>query len=205
MVLKSIIGVACACLAIVSFGVNAALYNMTAVLDSLDFGFSGFHYAGEGGSGVDGDGRADTGSSLAAITGLESGSYNSTGGVLNAVFILDDMSTVTLSGAGINFDGAGLLLASSSINISFSNPSAQLFDTTINFAPGYICCGNNGFDPNSFKDNGAVKWMSLWGSDDPSLIGMDLRVELTAVPIPAAVWLFGSGLLGIVGMARRKA
>jgi KaiC/GvpD/RAD55 family RecA-like ATPase len=27
---------------------------------------------------------------------------------------------------------------------------------------------------------------------------------LTAVPIPAAVWLFGSGLLGLLGMARRK-
>jgi len=28
--------------------------------------------------------------------------------------------------------------------------------------------------------------------------------SLSAVPIPAAVWLFGSGLLGLVGMARRK-
>ena len=27
---------------------------------------------------------------------------------------------------------------------------------------------------------------------------------LSAVPIPAAVWLFGSGLLGLVGVARRK-
>lgn len=26
----------------------------------------------------------------------------------------------------------------------------------------------------------------------------------SAVPVPAAVWLFGSGLLGLVGMARRK-
>ena len=26
----------------------------------------------------------------------------------------------------------------------------------------------------------------------------------TAVPVPAAVWLFGSGLLGLVGIARRK-
>jgi hypothetical protein len=25
-----------------------------------------------------------------------------------------------------------------------------------------------------------------------------------AVPIPAAAWLFGSGLLGLAGMARRK-
>ena len=28
--------------------------------------------------------------------------------------------------------------------------------------------------------------------------------ELTAVPVPPAVWLFGSGLLGMVGIARRK-
>jgi hypothetical protein len=26
----------------------------------------------------------------------------------------------------------------------------------------------------------------------------------TVVPVPAAVWLFGSGLLGLVGVARRK-
>ncbi|MCW9024363.1 MAG: VPLPA-CTERM sorting domain-containing protein [Gammaproteobacteria bacterium] len=26
----------------------------------------------------------------------------------------------------------------------------------------------------------------------------------SAVPVPAAVWLFGSGLLGLVGVARRR-
>ena len=30
------------------------------------------------------------------------------------------------------------------------------------------------------------------------------KILLTAVPVPAAVWLFGSGLLGLVGIARRK-
>ncbi len=30
------------------------------------------------------------------------------------------------------------------------------------------------------------------------------NLKITAVPVPAAVWLFGSGLLGLVGMARRK-
>ncbi len=29
-------------------------------------------------------------------------------------------------------------------------------------------------------------------------------VFLTAVPVPAAVWLFGSGLLGLIGIARRR-
>lgn len=30
------------------------------------------------------------------------------------------------------------------------------------------------------------------------------EVTLTLVPVPAAIWLFGSGLLGLIGMARRK-
>lgn len=29
-------------------------------------------------------------------------------------------------------------------------------------------------------------------------------VDIQAVPVPAAVWLFGSGLIGLVGVARRK-
>ena len=32
----------------------------------------------------------------------------------------------------------------------------------------------------------------------------DASLTVTAVPVPAAVWLFGSGLLGLVGIARRK-
>jgi len=28
--------------------------------------------------------------------------------------------------------------------------------------------------------------------------------QASVVPIPATVWLFGSGLLGLVGIARRK-
>lgn len=31
-----------------------------------------------------------------------------------------------------------------------------------------------------------------------------LNVSLAPVPVPAAVWLFGSGLLGLLGMTRRK-
>ena len=34
--------------------------------------------------------------------------------------------------------------------------------------------------------------------------GGGIRGQLQAVPIPAAAWLFGSGLLGLIGIARRK-
>lgn len=32
----------------------------------------------------------------------------------------------------------------------------------------------------------------------------EIAFEVSAVPIPATAWLFGSGLLGLIGMARRK-
>lgn len=32
-----------------------------------------------------------------------------------------------------------------------------------------------------------------------------MSISAAVVPVPAAVWLFGSGLLGLVGIARRKA
>lgn len=35
--------------------------------------------------------------------------------------------------------------------------------------------------------------------------GSSYSLSIAAVPVPAAVWLFGSGLLGLVGVARRKA
>ena len=32
----------------------------------------------------------------------------------------------------------------------------------------------------------------------------NLNFDRVVVPVPAAVWLFGSGLLGLVGVARRR-
>lgn len=49
----------------------------------------------------------------------------------------------------------------------------------------------------------------LWASDTlpsfdvmPTFIGGSVTVN--PVPVPAAVWLFGSGILGLVGVARRR-
>jgi hypothetical protein len=48
---------------------------------------------------------------------------------------------------------------------------------------------------------------SLWGSFDNTQYSELFNVKIvstSAVPVPAAVWLFGSGLVGLVGIARRK-
>jgi hypothetical protein len=34
--------------------------------------------------------------------------------------------------------------------------------------------------------------------------GSVLEIDVRIVPVPAGVWLFGSGLLGLIGISRRK-
>jgi hypothetical protein len=52
----------------------------------------------------------------------------------------------------------------------------------------------------------SVEILELRGTDGDGVFiwGDDFTVGVSAIPVPAAVWLFGSGLLGLVGMARRK-
>lgn len=51
---------------------------------------------------------------------------------------------------------------------------------------------------------------AIYGEMDEGWIFLDLTVDtltqsITSVPVPAAVWLFGSGLIGLIGLARRRA
>lgn len=56
--------------------------------------------------------------------------------------------------------------------------------------------------------SGDLKWTGLWASlaqaNRDKVIGT-FTLAPAAVPVPAAVWMFGSGLLGLLGVARRKA
>jgi len=70
-------------------------------------------------------------------------------------------------------------------------------------APGNIW-GTYGFD---FVADNSNMLLTIDGISVPSgkiYIGLD-NVVVSAVPLPAAAWLFGSGLLGLICMARKKA
>jgi hypothetical protein len=47
-------------------------------------------------------------------------------------------------------------------------------------------------------------WTAQWYLSGSGVTSGAHSVAVSAVPVPAAVWLFGSGLLGLVGIARRK-
>ena len=53
-----------------------------------------------------------------------------------------------------------------------------------------------------FFNNGLSAFSSGFGDATVSIDSISFNV--TTVPIPAAVWLFGSGLLGLIGIARGK-
>ncbi len=53
-----------------------------------------------------------------------------------------------------------------------------------------------------FNYGGAGKWADM-KSGDPRRAGIGALIEKSPVPIPAAIWLFTSGLIGLVGIRRR--
>jgi hypothetical protein len=59
------------------------------------------------------------------------------------------------------------------------------------------------------RGNKAGLWndmVNLPTNHDPAFVigGYVVEYEISSIPIPPAVWLFGSGLIGLLGIARRK-
>ena len=113
--------------------------------------------------------------------------------------------SMTQSGGGVfslqSFDGADGLFNIGGRTIEITGTlfgGGTITDTFTTVA--------NTFTPYSLSD-GFVDLVSVnfrgFGQGD-SMISFD-NIEVNPVPIPAAAWLFGSGLLGLIGIARKKA
>ncbi len=95
-----------------------------------------------------------------------------------------------LSGGGVGA-GSGILSV-------IANPSASW--TTYNLSTVADASATGGI---------TLQFNSTCGADancfaDFTIDNVSISADVSAVPVPAAVWLFGSGLLGLVGVARRK-
>lgn len=87
---------------------------------------------------------------------------------------------------GYDWNNSSQLLSASVNSLSSGNHILEVF-----WAEG--CC--NGANSGRFSLGGGASWQNL------STANLD---ALAPVPVPAAVWLFGSGIAGLMGFNRKK-
>ena len=80
---------------------------------------------------------------------------------------------------------------------SYANPSAGTAGSWVGSSNPFFAAHVAGFTSNLTDANGMVTSAYFAGSTD--------QIPPNLVPVPAAAWLLGSGLIGLVGLARRKA
>jgi hypothetical protein len=111
--------------------------------------------------------------------------------------------------------GASATLATSGVSIYRAtidgNVARTLWDSPNSFSAGSTGASSNDFGfptreaaPESIDSTiGILITFSLTDGDSVSFTS-NFDVQPVVVPVPAAAWLFGSGLLGLFGLSRRK-
>ena len=106
-------------------------------------------------------------------------------------------STRISSGAVSHYfeESAGILPISDAVIVDFTS----IADGTIDLV-ARLSIDSGEFTPSAYS-------AFFWNYDDqgnPTNVGSIAPTSISIIPIPAAVWLFGSGLLGLAGIARRR-
>ena len=137
------------------------------------------------------------------LTTIDAGNHIDIGGVGASVGfhngpsnpVSDNNLILTYSGGAFDLtgiDGFVFSINNPTLDFTGSNGSALSIGTAGDYSLSLLNVTSVVF---SMSDVGSdVGWGSLTVNTAPS-----------SVPVPAATWLFGSGLLGLVGLARRKA
>ncbi len=227
MVFKSIIGAICACLTVVSINVNAVVLNtlngvdyewleltattgmsrnqVEAELNDVNSALYGYEYASK---------------SLVEELLLSYSSWDGLSGYHGASFVIEGMNRFTN-----DFGVTRTVSLSRQFGKSLVDGGSVMYDT-VKYAFGYYggspdcnaggltCYGGTAISYNTGVSNSALQSKELgWSQDNPTLnvsanvVYSDIASFLvygSPVPVPAAVWLFGSGIIGLIAVARRK-
>jgi len=129
--------------------------------------------------------------------------------------------------SGIDLSSSGVMGANIGTQLSIKAEDGSSFDfisvyfgITHPFEPisGSLQATRNGeviySSTNIIPNQEATLYQFNWQSIDEVIVTTsggtgifvmdDLEYSLSAVPVPPAIWLFGSGLIGLIGLARRK-
>lgn len=124
------------------------------------------------------------------ITGInyfESGSYSVTGGVVGAdgSVVVGGVST-DLGSPTVVTDAIGTAAGTFMYPVSVAVPGAETLDISATNSLFAVVFGNPGASASIVKDTAYFE------------------VELTAVPVPPALWMMGSALVGLVAVRRKR-
>jgi len=112
---------------------------------------------------------------------------------------VDDNSTFTLPGNDVLQIGSAGIAPSPDLNGTLlQGITIDLVDSTQTTLSG------EGLPLNINLVDWTSKLLVIRSTESLNLTFGSIDSLVSAVPVPAAVWLFGSGLLGLAGMARRK-
>lgn len=155
-----------------------------------------------------------SGLAFGSNTMLASFTVSGTPGTVTFSFLSAPYMNTMLTPGGVNATANQLM------SISISQGSTKVFEWKPDGTLGTTFGGTESADPftlnsslsgNTLFDPGSGSFAAA--TDNLSLGTYSLKItmanyisadSMAAVPVPAAVWLFGSGLLGLIGIARRK-
>ena len=209
MVYKSIIGATCACLAVVSLNVNAAII-------SVDWKSTGDDLI-----------TRDTVSGLdwLDLTVTDNMSFNQATAELNVGGLFEGWRYATRTEvvglwANFNIDLTFSHTAPGYLDPNIEVATTFLGNTVVEYKPDELPFGvlghinefpsattvtRMGSYYNAFDD---LTYYNVLNDDDRNVVtnyAGSYFVRVSSVPIPPAIWLFGSGLIGLIGFTRRKA
>jgi hypothetical protein len=140
----------------------------------------------------------------AIVYGLHEGDVISGTDLIRGGDVIFDVGSAIPASDGLSFGG-------SILNQGPAPLAVTTWNTTTVCTPGVDCFGNAYSGGAPFTDD------SIAGSPmiDGPFVGLSVNFDIGSghsltvlsisnVPVPAAVWLFGSGLIGLIGISRRK-
>ncbi len=189
---KNIIGVACACLAVISFEVSAITITYTENVDgdlSDDIQIpTNVGTVGYGLNTING-----TTTFTESVMDFDSFTFIVPSGFQISSFVVEHNDRTDDLYVGASFDllfGENVTLAT--IGLGTNNPENPV--DVLALAGGIPLMA----DTYILKATNLTRWTS--GGD----IDYTWKIGITAVPIPSSIWLFGSGIIGLIKLARRR-
>jgi hypothetical protein len=128
---------------------------------------------------------------------------------INALFTSTWFGTKPPAGLTLgNYSGSGVGLSTGGDAVNIFNASGVL-QAKVTFGASDSVKPFQSFDNAAGLNNAAITLLSVAGVNGAFVAANDANEigspgTISAVPVPAAVWMFGSALLGLTGLARKR-